>query len=80
MYLRLHGSPHMYYSSYSLSYLNELSRRLTIPNGEDRWCIFDNTAAGAAWHDAPLLQHLLSNAPFKAQSAAHSPMMRAACT
>ena len=59
-YLRLHGSPHIYYSPYAFDYLQQLSSVLERSNliGET-WCIFDNTAAGAAWSDAPTLQQLL---------------------
>lgn len=67
-YLRLHGSPHMYYSSYSFGDLETLAERLSVHNDAESWCIFDNTAAGAAWHDAPILQRLLANSMFNAQS------------
>jgi uncharacterized protein YecE (DUF72 family) len=49
-YFRLHGSPRTYYSSYDDAYLESLAARLRdlrrrrIPS----WCIFDNTASGAA--------------------------------
>jgi uncharacterized protein YecE (DUF72 family) len=52
-YYRLHGSPRMYYSSYSQRYLAGLKRKLEAAQGEV-WCIFDNTAEGAATHDALL--------------------------
>ncbi len=58
-YYRLHGSPHIYYSAYSPAFLGELAA--TIQNGASSsvWCIFDNTAAGAAANDAlRLLEHL----------------------
>ena len=44
VYYRLHGSPRVYYSAYSEAYLSTLSEALT----PGAWCIFDNTAAGAA--------------------------------
>ena len=49
-YFRLHGSPRMYYSTYSKKYLRALARRLAAARagGSDCWCIFDNTALGAA--------------------------------
>lgn len=50
-YLRLHGSPRMYYSAYQPAYLESLRDRLRTARGEI-WCIFDNTADGAATHDA----------------------------
>lgn len=53
-YHRLHGSPRTYYSSYDDGYLDALARRLTedAAVGREAWCIFDNTAAGAAAQNA----------------------------
>ncbi|MBV8594223.1 MAG: DUF72 domain-containing protein [Caulobacteraceae bacterium] len=47
-YVRLHGSPRAYWSSYDGPYLRALSERLEADLAADRWCIFDNTASGAA--------------------------------
>ena len=49
-YLRLHGTPRVYYSSYPPDFLREVERRIAEMNaaGADCWCIFDNTAAFAA--------------------------------
>jgi len=49
-YYRWHGSPRIYYSSYGQSSLSELARRVAclVTEGRDVWCIFDNTAEGAA--------------------------------
>jgi uncharacterized protein YecE (DUF72 family) len=49
-YFRLHGSPHIYYSSYDEAFRTALAARLTALNSADSniWCIFDNTAQGAA--------------------------------
>lgn len=61
VYLRLHGSPEMYHSSYSESYLDELAARMRSDAGAGRkvWCIFDNTASGAAVPNAlSLLERL----------------------
>ncbi len=61
-YFRLHGSPRTYYSSYDDDYLDQLSARLKelrrrrIPT----WCIFDNTALGAATANALSLIETLS--------------------
>ena len=55
-YLRLHGSPHTYYSAYSDAQLEQLAEEL---RGRDAWCIFDNTAAGAALPNALALLRLL---------------------
>jgi uncharacterized protein YecE (DUF72 family) len=53
VYYRLHGSPRVYYSAYSSEYLDALALRLRSTGG---WCIFDNTAEGAATADALALQ------------------------
>jgi uncharacterized protein YecE (DUF72 family) len=46
-YWRLHGSPRMYYSAYTAEELVRLGDAIAGVEGE-AWCIFDNTAAGAA--------------------------------
>lgn len=46
-YYRLHGSPRIYYSAYSPEFLMALAARLLAAR-ERVWCIFDNTAEGAA--------------------------------
>lgn len=48
VYYRLHGSPDMYYSSYDAGYLDRLADRLAHVKRVPVWCIFDNTARGAA--------------------------------
>jgi uncharacterized protein YecE (DUF72 family) len=60
VYHRLHGSPKVYHSAYSAESLEALASRLaeaaaTAPT----WCIFDNTALGAATADALALIELL---------------------
>jgi uncharacterized protein YecE (DUF72 family) len=61
VYYRLHGSPRTYYSGYSESYLSGLRDKLeTLPAENTAWCIFDNTALGAAAHDGLALRSLLS--------------------
>lgn len=61
VYYRLHGSPRMYYSEYSAEYLSMLTRSLEAARvaGCECWCIFDNTAAGAATHNALQLHKAL---------------------
>ena len=49
VYARLHGSPRTYYSSYSGDYISQVADYLA---GRDGWCIFDNTASGAALPNA----------------------------
>jgi len=62
-YLRLHGSPRMYYDAYSDETLVRLARRLTRPGKRtrERWCIFDNTAEGHAIDDALKLKALIAD-------------------
>ena len=50
LYIRLHGSPKIYYSAYSASEIEAMAEQVLTGPGEvrDRWCIFDNTALGAA--------------------------------
>jgi uncharacterized protein YecE (DUF72 family) len=54
IYARLHGSPRVYYSSYSDEYLTALADDLSIHAQANRsvWLIFDNTASGAAMANA----------------------------
>lgn len=58
VYFRLHGSPHVYHSDYGPDRLEWFAREL-VRVGHDHppaWCIFDNTASGAATVDALALQ------------------------
>ena len=61
-YYRLHGSPRMYYSAYDDDYLRALSARLAAAAtaGVPAWCIFDNTASGAAMANALAVRALLA--------------------
>lgn len=47
-YYRLHGSPRMYYSAYGAEVIERLRRELEADRAAEKWCIFDNTASGAA--------------------------------
>ncbi len=48
-YFRLHGSPVMYHSSYRDADLAQLATRMgSLANRAPVWCVFDNTARGAA--------------------------------
>lgn len=51
-YFRWHGSPRMYYSQYSDQQLAAFAMQVKSSAARDAWCIFDNTAQHAAWHDA----------------------------
>ncbi len=59
-YFRMHGSPRMYYSPYSEEALASLAAKLRASKAKRRWCLFDNTASGAAAGDALALQKLLN--------------------
>jgi uncharacterized protein YecE (DUF72 family) len=54
VYFRLHGSPQIYFSSYTTSYLDGLAFRLRMHGraGDTVWCIFDNTIQGFAASNA----------------------------
>lgn len=48
-YIRWHGSPRVYWSSYDDTCLSWLAERLRhYGRHSETWCIFDNTASGAA--------------------------------
>lgn len=47
LYLRLHGAPRIYYSEYDANALGSYAAMLRSHTGP-AWCIFDNTASGAA--------------------------------
>jgi uncharacterized protein YecE (DUF72 family) len=53
-YYRWHGAPRIYYSNYDRAALDALAERLhaSLQSGAQTWCIFDNTAAGAALGNA----------------------------
>jgi uncharacterized protein YecE (DUF72 family) len=57
-YLRLHGAPKIYYSAYTSEALTEYARVLSS-TAQPAWCIFDNTASGAALRDAVRLRQML---------------------
>jgi uncharacterized protein YecE (DUF72 family) len=71
VYLRLHGSPRMYYSAYEATLLDALARRIRMEQEAKRpvWCIFDNTAAGAAADNALTLQAALDHWALPLRSA-----------
>lgn len=61
VYYRFHGSPRMYYSSYSAAWLERLAAEM-LAQTCDVWCIFDNTASGAALGNALELTHFVRGA------------------
>lgn len=62
VYYRMHGSPRTYYSEYGDEQLGRLAAELRTHalDGVPVWCIFDNTALGAATPNALELQRLLA--------------------
>jgi uncharacterized protein YecE (DUF72 family) len=63
-YFRLHGSPRKYWSRYDDSFIATLAETLrSIPGAEDVWCVFDNTASGAAIENAWQLHERLCVTP-----------------
>ena len=49
LYYRLHGSPRKYWSAYSRDYIKSLATELRrMSPTRTAWCMFDNTASGAA--------------------------------
>lgn len=65
VYLRLHGSPRVYWSGYTPEYLDRIATFLRATAGRPAWVIFDNTAAGQALGNAWELQRRWSEAPMK---------------
>lgn len=61
-YYRLHGSPQMYYSQYSVDFLLQLKQQYLLMDVPQlpTWCVFDNTALGAATSDGLKLRELMS--------------------
>jgi uncharacterized protein YecE (DUF72 family) len=62
-YFRLHGAPRVYHSAYDAATIAMLARRMQDARqlSDVVWCIFDNTALGAAPQDALALQALLAD-------------------
>lgn len=61
-YYRLHGSPRKYWSDYEPARLSQWAQALrSLPRGTGAWCVFDNTASGAATDNALQVADLLRN-------------------
>jgi uncharacterized protein YecE (DUF72 family) len=62
VYYRLHGSPRKYWSRYDEAFLARLAEAVRlVPADVDLWCVFDNTASGAALENAWELHALCSD-------------------
>ncbi len=55
-YWRLHGSPRIYWSAYPDEALTALAGEMSRCGSARRWCVFDNTASGAAADNALALK------------------------
>jgi uncharacterized protein YecE (DUF72 family) len=64
VYYRLHGSPRVYYSDYDDASLDATAAALArhAAAGVEAWCIFDNTALGAATGNALAVRERLGGA------------------
>lgn len=58
-YVRLHGKPKIYCSGYTNDEIVAFSKLL----GPDAWCVFDNTASGAAAENGLQMVKLLASKP-----------------
>jgi len=60
VYYRLHGTPRKYWSKYEGDYIGALGQAVrSISPSVDAWCVFDNTASGAALENAYELENIL---------------------
>lgn len=77
-YYRLHGSPRTYYSEYSQDYLTTLAQSLAQQaHSREVWCIFDNTALGAATTNAlSILERLRASDGYVRHSPITNPSWR----
>jgi uncharacterized protein YecE (DUF72 family) len=51
----------MYYSAYPETYLRTLATSIAQQQAKEIWCIFDNTASGAALGNAQTLMRLANH-------------------
>jgi uncharacterized protein YecE (DUF72 family) len=64
IYFRLHGSPRPYWSRYDALRLGAWADALRrVPEDVQAWCVFDNTASGAALQNAVEIDRLVRPAP-----------------
>lgn len=62
IYMRLHGAPQIYFSSYDTNFLTTIAGLIQAAQiaGKAVWCVFDNTARGHAIPNALSLLKLLT--------------------
>jgi uncharacterized protein YecE (DUF72 family) len=65
VYFRLHGSPRVYWSDYGTEQIDRFADKLVRAAKDARaaWCIFDNTASGAATGNALALRKRSARQP-----------------
>lgn len=69
-YFRLHGSPRTYWSRYDATYIATLATALrSLPQADEVWCMFDNTASGSAIENAWELRERLARGAHDAAGA-----------
>jgi len=62
LYYRLHGAPRKYWSRYPSDYIGALEQAIRAASlSADVWCVFDNTASGAAFENAWELNELIAS-------------------
>lgn len=61
LYIRLHGAPDIYHSAYDKAFIDAVAGQIVAARRSARqvWCIFDNTALGAAIPNALALMQRL---------------------
>jgi uncharacterized protein YecE (DUF72 family) len=70
-YFRLHGSPRKYWSRYDERDIAALATAVrSSPSAEEVWCVFDNTASGAAIENAWELRERLAADAVSSKSSA----------
>jgi uncharacterized protein YecE (DUF72 family) len=75
IYCRLHGSPRKYWSRYSADFIASLVADLqSAPRTSQLWCIFDNTASGAALENALEVKRMLHAAKWRARGDRTRPL------
>jgi len=76
VYLRMHGTPRVYWSAYDDALLARVAQRLrqAKADGAECWCVLDNTAGGAAVGNALTLRRMAAeSSPHKNTSETESP-------
>ncbi len=69
-YFRLHGSPRTYWTRYEPPFLERIAQSMQS-HPTPSWCIFDNTASGAAIFNATELRNLIKHPSAKLEPSAN---------